>query len=320
MQLLISGSEVDPDTTLQNLGVLMVLDTESNEILHSTTYYPDETVEGEKIEMTGYCWIGDVLYVCSHKEISVYEDWPPTNPSRMISIPGFNDLHDCYDWHGHLAVANTGLETVDIVSIDGQLLERYDMLRDEPKARTIDENCDYRLIPDTKPHLRHPNHIFELDGKLWTSQLRTSDAVQVDDLSNRLEMGAGMPHDGTVFDNQLVFTITSGQLVFFDLNKEMTRRIVDMNPLVPELDQLGWCRGVTRVPDNPDLWIVGFSSLRRSKWKEFGYWIKHGHTQPISRVAIFDLNEGRQLSTHSFGEDTGFQIYQIEVLPPAMHL
>ncbi|MBN4060297.1 hypothetical protein JYT11_00440 [Planctomycetaceae bacterium AH-315-I19] len=250
MQLLVSGAIQGGDGNQGVLAVLLILDGLTGDILYRSEYTPpDELVsEGQKIQFTGSCFIDGVYYVCSHNEILVYEDWPPDKPVRRITINGFNDLHHCLPYKGGLAVSNTGLETVDHVSLDGELIERWDLLKGIDGARTIDPGTDYRLIADTKPHLRHGNHLFLLDGKLWSSQLSTSDAACVCDTTQRLEMEVGMPHDGIVMGDKIVFTTTNGHLVFFDVNAPHAREAIHLTQLNPDFAQLGWCRGVCEVP------------------------------------------------------------------------
>ncbi|MEZ6211386.1 MAG: hypothetical protein R3B46_09110 [Phycisphaerales bacterium] len=317
MQILISGAVQGEDGDQGVLAVILIIDAQTNEILHRCEYLPPKDVvsPGQKIQFTGSCFIDGSYYVCTHNEILVYDQWPPVTPARKISLKGFNDLHHCFPWKGNLAVSNTGLETVDIVSLTGELLERYDLLKDEPGARKIDDSKDYRLIPDTKPHLRHGNHLFELDGELWTSQLRTMDAVCVSKPGRRIEMGAGMPHDGIVMGDKLVFTTTNNHLVMFDVDDTSRRSIYNLPEMTPELNQLGWCRGVVRHPQHPDQYFVCFSALRRSKWKEFGYWIKHGHWQPRSHMALYDLAQRKMIHHKQIGEHHGSQLFQIDLLP-----
>lgn len=316
MQALITGADQGP-TGKGILALAMILDLETGEIVHWAEYVtPDEIrVPDQKIQFTGNCFIDGSWYVCTHNEVVVYDEWPPRTPSRKISLRGFNDLHHCFPWRGNLAVSNTGLETVDIVSLEGELLERHDLLAGHPDARRIDESIDYRRIPDTKPHVRHANHLFELHGELWTGQLRTLDAVCVADQGKRLEMEVGMPHDGTMLNGSVVFTTTNGHLVFFEGGSPDARTIYNLTEMTPDFQQLGWCRGVASIPGSETDYLVGFSALRRSKWKEFGYFIKHGHEVPNSRIARYDLREGTVRQAWPLGDHKGYQIFQIDVLP-----
>jgi hypothetical protein len=56
--------------------------------------------------------------------------------------------------------------------------------------------------------------------------------------------------------------------------------------------------------------------LRRSKWKEFGYWVKHGHEAPPARVGLYDLKEGTLKKFWGLGKYKAFQLFQLDVLPP----
>ena len=312
MQLLITGAEQGEDGK-GNLALALILDLDSGQIVHRAEYTtPDHLRTPEhKVQFTGNCFIDARWFVCSHNEILEFDHWPPCEPSNKLSIPGFNDLHHCIPWQGHLAVSNTGLETVDIVSLEGELVERFDLI---PSERDIDPDKDYRLIADTKPHVRHGNHLFEHNGALWTSQLRTMNAVCVMDQSAQLDIEVGMPHDGDWIDGGVFFTTTNGHIVEFPGGQQSKRKTYSLKEMTPELDQLGWCRGVCAVPDAPGHYFIMFSALRRSKWKDFGYFIKYGHSMPQSRVARYNLAAGKLIETWSLGDGKGYQVFQVSVL------
>jgi hypothetical protein len=318
VQAILTGGKQGDDGEVQTLAVARIIDLDTGDIIHTTEYLPSDgmSVPGQDIHFTGHCFVGDLWCVCTFNEVLIYDHWPPRTPVRKIADRGFNDLHHCMAWNGCIAVSNTGLETVDVVSLDGELLERHDLLADERKAGRIDASIDWRLVPDTKPHVRHGNHLFALDGKLWTSQAQTFDAVCVTDPSRRFEMKAGMPHDGTIFGDRVGFTTTNGYLVFFDIEAPHDRTIYNLTAMTPGVETLGWCRGMDRMPGSRERYLVGFSALRRSKWKEFGYWIKHGHDSPKTRVALYDLEAQRLERTWFVGDDQGFHLFQLDVLPP----
>lgn len=322
MQLFVTGAR-QAGTGDQDLAVALILDTESGEILHECHYEPEPELftEGQGIHFTGHCFANGYWCVCTFNEVLLYDTWPPTEPVKKFADRGFNDLHHCFPWEGNLAVSNTGLETVDIIDFEGTLLERFDLIKDETgpdkeRLRPIDPEVDYRLIDDTKPHIRHGNHLFEFGGKLWTSQLRAANAVCVTDPTRTLEMEVGQPHDGTRFDDVYAFTTTNSHVVLFGAEPPHTRTIYNLVEITEGLNQLGWCRGVARVPGERDQYLVGFSLLRRSKWKEFGYWVKHGHEAPPARVGLYDLKEGTLKKFWGLGKYKAFQLFQLDVLPP----
>ena len=317
MQLLVSGAIQGEDGHQGVTAVLLIVEAPGGRILHRAEYNPpaELVAEGQKIQFTGSCFIDGVYYVCSHNEILVFEDWPPTEPTRRITVEGLNDLHNCCEWQGGLAISNTGLETIDHVSTDGELLNRWDMLTDADEERVHPLDKDIRLLADTKPHLRHANHVFAWDGELWTGQLSTWDTVCVTDPSKRLKMDVGMPHDGTVVDGQAVFSTTNGHLVTFDGKDEASRTAHNLVQMTPDLEQLGWCRGLQKVPGTESEWFVMFSALRRSKWKETAYFIKYRHKMPKSHIARYDLAKAELVEKWPVGEGVGYQLFQVDALP-----
>jgi hypothetical protein len=318
VQILFSGAAPGGDDERGVAGVLGILDVERGRVVHRTEYTPPAGLygAGQKLQFTGFCFAGGRLWVCSFGEILGFDAWPPQQPSARISLPGFNDLHHCRPWGRGLAVANTGLETLDLVGFDGELQGRLDLLEGEAGARKIDAACDYRRIADTKPHRRHVNHLFAVDDVLWATQLRSSDAVPVNGPGRSLRFAAGMPHDGRWVGEHLVFTTTNGHLVFADPRAGRIERTVALTSITPDLDQLGWCRGVCGDPRAPERCFVAFSALRRSRWKEFGYWIRWRHPLAPSRIALYDIEAGTLAGSWRIGEGKGDVLFQLEALAP----
>jgi hypothetical protein len=318
VQILFSGAAPGAADERGVAGVLGILDVESGRIVHRTEYTPPAGLYGapQKLQFTGFCFAGGRLWVCSFGEILGFDDWPPREPCARITLPGFNDLHHCLPWQGGLAVANTGLETVDWIDFDGQLRERWDLLAAEAGARSIDPTCDYRRVADTKPHRRHVNHLFAVDDVLWVTQLRSSNAVPVSAAGPGIAFEAGMPHDGRWIDGSLVFTTTNGHLVWVDPRRRRIERSVALAPLTPDLEQLGWCRGVCGDPAALGRCFVAFSGLRRSRWKEFGYWIRWRHALAPSRIALYDIEAGVLVASWLVGEGKGDVLFQLEALAP----
>jgi hypothetical protein len=319
MQLLFSGAIASRAETRGVTAVLGILDGETGEILHQCEYVtPSEPrAPGQKMQFTGYCLAGDRTYACSHTEIVRFEDWPPTEPAGRISIPGFNDLHHCIPWEGGLAVVNTGLETVDLVSLEGELRERWDLLDGYRDAREIDPDVDYRRFEDTKPHQVHANHLWVRQGELWLTQLITRRAVCLTDDHPPITFEAGMPHDGRYIRDQLVFTITKGFVVVVDPGSLEVVASHDLRQMTPGAEVLGWCRGVCEDPRDPSRFFVAFTFTRPTRWREYRFRIRHGHQSPPSRIGVYDV-ERREL-VESFEmtppESPGYVLFQLDLLP-----
>ncbi len=322
MQLLASGAIATRDDLRGVTAVLCIIDSESGEVLHRCDYRTPAELRapGQALQFTGFSFQNGRLYVCSHNEVVYFDDWPPIEPSGRISVPGFNDLHHCMPWEHGLAIANTGLETVDCVSLDGELLQRWDLLEGRTDVRKIDPAFDYRRIADTKPHVLHANHLWARSGELWVTQLRSSQAVCLTAHRQSLGFEVGMPHDGRRSHGRLVFTTTNGFVVLVDPDSLQVIANHDLKPLVPGALILGWCRGVCEDPLHANRFFVGFSFLRSSRWREYGFWIKHGQRTLPSRIDVFDLERGERLRSFKMVPpgSPGYVLFQLDTLPESL--
>ena len=299
-------------------ALLGIIDPETGEILHSCEYMTPPWLKGEghKMQFTGFTMVDDEIYVCSHVEIVVFDGWPPREPKRRITLPSFNDLHHCIPWRGGLAVANTGLETVDLISFEGELLQRWDVLSPSDRGSSpIDPEVDYRKFEDTKPHYAHPNHLFRIDDSLWVTQLRTSNAICVDGGRGEIRIEAGMPHDGTPIGGRLAFTTTNGKAVFVDPDSKQALEVYDLKTMLGAPEEAGWCRGICEDPEHEGSYYVAFTRSRRTRWREFGFRVKHGYDRPPTRIGHFDFATGEARGTVEVVEDQSLVIFQLQALP-----
>ena len=115
----------------------------------------------------GASWYNDELYVCWPNRIAIVR---PQNGWAIVSHidnKRFNDLHHVHAYSGGLWVANTGVDAVDHLTFDGELVSRT-CISDVPRFQDDDET-DLR---DQKAHTalrghdnEHVNHVaVALDG------------------------------------------------------------------------------------------------------------------------------------------------------------
>jgi hypothetical protein len=321
MQLLFSGAIPSPQQVRGVTAVLGIVDAETGEVLHLCEYGtpPELRAPKQKMQFTGYCMTDGQIYACSHTEIVWFDDWPPSEPAGRITIPGFNDLHHCIPWEGGLAVANTGLETVDHVSLDGDLLHRWDLLDGDSDVRRIDPDLDYRRIPDTKPHYLHPNHLWVRHGELWVTGLKGPGAVRVTGNRRKVTFETGRPHDGPhdgrYIRGQLAFTTVRGFVVLVDPDSLEVVASHDLEPMTPGIKTLGWCRGLCEDPRDPNRFFVAFSILRLSPWREYGFRIRHGHPKAPSRIALYDIERAEVVESFLMTESQSLVLFQLDLLP-----
>lgn len=232
---------------------------------------------------------GHTLYACTSTEVLIY-GLPKFEQISRISLPGFNDLHHvCPTSRGTLAVAVTGLDMVVEITAAGELIREWDVLGEEPWSR-FSRQTDYRKVPTTKPHRSHPNHVFEVNDKLWVTRFEQKDAICLT-APDRIEIAVGKPHDGLLFGNLLYFTTVNGHVVLVDSKTLNVAHVHDLNKMHSESGKvLGWCRGL--LPLNERYIWVGFTRVRPTKFKENLAWIKNGNSRhEASHIGLYDLEK-----------------------------
>jgi hypothetical protein len=250
------------------------------------------------------------LYLCTHSEILVY-DVPSFERIGYITLPCFNDLHHVRPTpRGTLVVANTGLDSVLEVTLDGEVVREWGVLGDEPWAK-FSRDVDYRKIPSTKPHAAHPNYTFFVDGELWVSRFEQKDAVSLTGPKRRIDIGVERIHDGVVRGEYIYFSSVKGDVVIANTRTLKVEEVIDLTKLHPEGMLLGWCRGLM-VDDDGNVWI-GFSHIRPTKFRENIGWIAHGFRRGVpSHVACYDLSARkclREVDVEYHGLDAVFSIF-----------
>jgi hypothetical protein len=294
-------------------GLVLSVDLESNQAQKCLEYVspPEVRAEGEPPILFKCATLEDGrLYVCTHSEILIFEV-PSFKRVGYITLPCFNDLHHVRPTpEGTLIVANTGLDSVIELTLDGQVLREWAVLGGDPWER-FSREVDYRKIASTKPHRSHPNYTFFLDGQIWVSRFEQKDAVSLTNPQRRLDIGVERIHDGVVRGDYVYFSSVKGDVVVANTRTLKVEEVIDLPGLHPEGTLLGWCRGLM-IDEDGNAW-VGFSHIRPTKFRENVGWIAHGfrHTVPTN-VGCYDLAKKtclRQVELESHGLDAIFSIF-----------
>jgi hypothetical protein len=233
---------------------------------------------------------GRRLYVCTYTEVLIYE---LSNFSQIccISLPCFNSIHHvCPTRRSSLLVANTGLDMVLEIALDGTVLREWNVLGEKLWSR-YSRDIDYRKI-STKPHLSHPNFVFELFDEVWTTRFRQKDAICLTRPMQQIRIDVEGPHDGLLHDGLIYFTTVDGHLVIIDSRSLKAVSVVDLKQFHGyPFSGPAWCRGILVI--NPNLVCVGFTRIRKTALMQAANWIKHGFREvdAPTHVAIFDLVE-----------------------------
>lgn len=237
--------------------------------------------------------VGDHLYLCTQTEVLIYRV-PSFERIGYVSLPMFNDVHHVRPTpQGNLLIANTGLDMVVESTLDGQLVNLWNVLGEEPWAR-FSPDLDYRRVASTKPHLAHPNHVFFVDDEPWATRFQQKDAISLIDPTRRIEIGLERVHDGVVAERRVYFTTVDGKVAVADLDSLAVVEIIDLTAAHPKDVLLGWARGL--MVDGNNLW-VGFSRIRPTRFRENVGWVLRGLKRDFgTHVGCYDMRDGRVLA------------------------
>jgi len=285
-------------------AIMLEVDTASGAVRSAFEYEsPPEVGPAEEptILFKSGTSVGDLLYLCTQTEVMIIRT-PTMERIAYVSLPAFNDVHHVRPTpNGDLLIANTGLDMVMEVSLEGETLREWNVLG-APAWERFSKETDYRTVRTTKPHLAHPNHVFYVDGKPWATRFEQRDAVAVEDLDDRIEIGLERLHDGLVDGDNIYFTTVDGKVVIADAAKRVVKEVIDLTAFHPADTRLGWCRGIHI--DGDRLW-VGFSRIRPTKIRENVGWVLHGFKRDAgTHIACYDLTARRCLQEISL-EDAG---------------
>jgi hypothetical protein len=273
---------------------------------------PGSCAPGDPVLFKSATRVGDFLYCCTQTEVVVLR-LTDLEEVAYISLPIFNDVHHVVPTSsGTLLVANSGLELVVEVTLQGEVVREWNVLGEDTWAnhsRTV----DYRLGVDLKPHRAHPNYVFFVDGEPFATRFELRDAVSLENPERRIEIGGERVHDGLVHDGRIYFTTVDGSIAVAD---QATLEVVERHRLrrIPshwgdDSGILGWCRSLH--VDGDFCW-VGFSRIRPTRLRQTVSWVRTGgqHQAPtrISRYRMSDWVCDAEIDLEPFGLNAVFTV------------
>ncbi len=325
MELYISGGrqrrqlagEVAPEWSLYDRARILRLDTESlrSQLMVDYETPPEARADEDYSVLFKQGTLdGRTLYICTSTEVLIFQT-PEFARAGYVSLPCFNDLHHvCPSATGSLLVTSTGLDMVVECSRAGEPLRQWNVLGGDPWER-FSKNVDYRKVLTTKPHKSHPNFVFQLDGEIWVTRAWQKDALCLTCPERRFSVGAETIHDGEVVGNSIWFTSVHGQVIEVDRGSLQVKRAVDLTGVDSTPGTvLGWCRGLCLVSDHL-IW-VGFTRVRKTKFRENLLWVKHRFRNPDlpTHIALYDLESRKclqEIDLEEHGLNVVFSIFQI---------
>ena len=263
--------------------------------------------------------IGNTLYTCTMTEVLIYRV-PEFKQVGYISLPCFNDLHHVTPaLDGHLLVVSTGLDMVLKVTPAGEAVREWCVTDETPWSR-FSRAVDYRRVITTRPHLAHPNFVFELEDELWVTRFEQGDTICLNKPGKRIALDVYRPHDGLVCGERILFTGVEGKVVVVDRRTLAVQQIIDLRTIQDRGQEIlpAWCRGLFPV-DERTLW-VGFTRIRQTLLRENVRWVKtvlrEGTVAKPTHIALFDIVDERclrEIDLEPHGMHTVFGIFPANV-------
>jgi hypothetical protein len=240
-----------------------------------------------------------------------------------------NDFHQLSVSEGLIYVANTGRDSIDVLSLELELVKRYDgLLPSEWKAR---KECNYSIdsdyydsiqlgIPFHKrrvPDKWHFNHVIKLSDSFGGNILATSFSekrlINISNLEPVSTTFNHQPHDGFIYQNKMWMTTVSGEIYAAELQPSLEfKRVLDLFSFLP---YQGWCRGLIFAGGKLLIGITAiYENNNRSKWlttsienTRTGIYQLNSETFELEHFFDFSCNEGSRV--FSMLEDDTDSIY-----------
>ena len=295
-------------------GVILRVTPETGEIETCVRYVspPEACAEQDPVILFKSGTLHDnLLYASTQTEVIIYR-LHNFEQIGYLSLPCFNDVHHVRPTpDGHLLVANTGLDMVLEVSLDGTVRREWNVLGEEPWGQ-FSKAIDYRKGISTKPHRAHPNYVFYLDDEIWATRFQQKDAICLTRPDRRIDIGLDRVHDGVLHEGYVYFTTVNGNIVIVNARTLRIEEIVDLNKIHAEQQILGWCRSI--YIEGGKAW-VGFSRLRPTKWRENVSWVLQGFKGVApTHIACYDLERRRcitEINLETHGLNAVFSIFPV---------
>ena len=230
-----------------------------------------------------------------------------THLEEWLVRDDFNDLHHIATREGHVWIANTGFDRVDVFTQEGDFLRGYALTEASADASRPTPDDPYFAREDgSRPlHLRrladrvHPNHVTFFEGRALVT--RFSDRC-VQDLTSWeivIPCTPGYPHDGFVHGDTLWLTCTNGLVLGYQRDAQGGLRETERLDVFEASGACGWCRGLWV---GEDVMLVGLTRITRMPRYR---WCERPFEDTSTSVLVIDRRTSRlrtEIALEPFGQ------------------
>jgi hypothetical protein len=263
---------------------------------------PDKSLAVPNKGFTGGTVYGDHLWVCSSNQI-LGLNRTTLSIDTIIDEPLLNDLHHVLAEEDGLTVVNTGLESIDTFSYEGELLKRVLLTSDQRTSFRTSRVPDFRVI-DSKPHFMHANYCSRNeDGDLLVTFIRQRRIVNTIDWGWVSPEYSGPPHEGYIEPHPvsgkklLWVTTVPGLIIASDPDDQ---QILFSWTLSDYGIAPGWTRGLAILSHGM---LVGTTGVRKSNHDYFRQWSKEDISRSYTGIHYIPFDtKGRSSSIEVFSD------------------
>ncbi|WP_339898725.1 hypothetical protein [uncultured Gilvimarinus sp.] len=248
------------DSRVRDTQGFCVLDTITGVVDYTHT---DERYPYRRKGFRGACTVGERVFVCNSFSVKAFEFdvvdsgltlipvWQLQLPEWLVGRAANADLHALHldSVRGVLLLANSFMDSVDTISLDGEFLGREFLWEISGQVRSLVVNRN-----SAAPDLCHLNHIAQAFGQTFLTlgniNATGQGAVLHKESGAFVVEGLERPHDGVFWRDEFWITETAAnQLrVYRGINSAESFRnckaeIVDLSTHINE-DEKFWCRGL----------------------------------------------------------------------------
>lgn len=289
---------------------------------HTVKEYAPKQLPVVNKGFAGGSWYNGKLYVCWPNSVAVVDPTSDFAITQYLDNPGFNDLHHVHACKDGIWVANTGMDSVDHLTLDGRLLSRIHCVDRATKydgvtADVRDQAAHTARRGKDKVHVNHVAVSEECAGEVGAggaeglppterrrktrvvtaTLLQTKQVVQIQEgvdqphkVAARLKVSSP-PHEGFVQQvdhfgkTRLMWNSTvDGLVVATDADTGDTVKTWDLSecPGIPR----GWTRGLCVLDDG---FLVGSTIIRGSaeRWLQRHNNVWNFDTKDSSTAVVF---------------------------------
>jgi len=294
---------------------LWQLDTKTGDkSLLTTLPNIEENVTGKGI--TGLAWLNKTTLVgCDFNSVFTLDKTTYNILRRKLS-PRYNDLHNLTVTNNIIYLANTGLDSIEMLDETLEAIQQFNALSDEGIYNRLNGNYitngDYydnaisklsfnqRKVPD----YLHINHVMKHQNSIIATSFKQKCLVDGHSFKPLSNVFPEQPHDGFIHNDCIWVTTVSGHIFRAELSLPFKFKMV--LDLFDSGDYHGWCRGL--FISGKQLFI-GITAIQSQNDRT--QWLKVPASETKTGIYKVDYDSLAIDNFYDFSDESGHRIFTI---------